>query len=182
MRAAWITVLLVARVSAADPLAWRAQRGSAEPGRLPGSYLVASDAAPGRYSEATLLSASPVALPYRFSVTWRRLGPEAGRSMHVIVAGGVVLIKTGKIAFYAYDDAAFASGEWQDLPGYRAHDEHRVEVAQDARRVVVTIDGEPAATFALPVSRTMARVGVGMKAAPGLRSAIYVHDLDVTAQ
>ena len=48
-----------------------------------------------------LISVEEVALPYRFTVTWRRLGVEAGRSMHVLVAGGVVLIKAGAINFYA---------------------------------------------------------------------------------
>jgi hypothetical protein len=174
--AAW----LVARAAAAET--WHAQNGSIEPGRLPGSFVIASNAAPGRYSEATVLADQPAPLPYQFAVTWRRLGPEAGRSMHVIVAGGVVLLKGGKILLYAYDDAAFASAGWQDVPGYAEHDEHRVVVVQDAQRVVVTVDGKPAATFALAVHRTTARVGVGMKSAPGLRSEIYVHDLAVTHQ
>ncbi len=162
--------------AAAEP--WRATRGSLEAiGN--GGYFLASDAAPGRYSEGELVSRDAIALPFRLEVTWRRLGPEAGRSMHVTVAGGVVLIKSGAVAFYAYDDAAFGSVPWRAVPGYATHDEHVVTVAQDGREVRVMLDGRPIARYALAVTRASAYVGVGMKAAPGLRSSIYVRSLAV---
>jgi hypothetical protein len=188
-RALLIAIALLAPVTArADgwtdaAVTWKATRGTAQPGRLAGSYTLASDAAPGRYSVGELITAGEVALPYRFTVTWRRTGVEAGRSMHVIVAGGIVLIKSGRINFYAYDDAAFASGAWQPLAGHAANDEHTVVVTQDAREVVVTIDGAVAGRYPLAVARPSAHVGVGMKAAPGHRSKIYLRALAVeTAQ
>jgi hypothetical protein len=162
---------------AAGALHWQVNRGTLQAGRTAGSWLLASDAVPGRYSVGEVVSAAEVALPYRFTVRWRRIGPEAGRSMHVLVAGGIVLIKSGAINFYAYDDAAFASGAWQPLAGHRAQDEHTVVVSQDAHQVVVTVDGAAAARYPLEVARPTAHVGVGMKAAPGLRSKIYLRAL-----
>lgn len=183
--AALVAVAATAAIApaTAEPEAtrWKVTRGTVAPGAIAGSYLLASDGAPGRYSVGELISVDEVALPYRFTVTWRRLGVEAGRSMHVLVAGGVVLIKAGAINFWAYDDAAFASAAWQPLAGHAAQNEHTVVVDQDAGAVVVTIDGAPAARFPLTVARARAHVGVGMKAAPGARSKIYLRSLIVAA-
>jgi len=161
-------------------IAWAVTHGTLQVGVLPGSWLLSSDATPGRHSEGTMISKDEVRLPYRFELSWRRLGPEAGRSMHVIVAGGIVLVKADKIAFYAYDDATFASGEWTPVAGHDPNAEHVVVVTQDSRHVEVQIDGALAATYALSVSRVRTHVGIGMKSAPGYRSAIYVHDVTVT--
>lgn len=162
-------------------LAWKVA-GTLAPGRPPGSYVLSSNAAPGRYSEGSMVTVEPVALPYTLRAMWRRLGPEGGRSMHVFVAGGVVLIRTGAIAFYPYDEAAFASAGWTPLPSYSAHEEHAISVHQDRREVVVSIDGAVVARFALAVERASANVGFGMKSAPGLRSSIYLRDVSVVGQ
>jgi len=161
-------------------IAWAVTHGTLQVGVLPGSWLLSSDASAGRYSEGTMISEDEVELPYRFELSWRRLGPEAGRSMHVVVAGGVVLVKAGKIAFYAYDDATFASVEWKPIAGHEVHADHVVVVTQDRRHVEVQIDGALVATYALSVPRVRTHVGIGMKSAPGYRSAIYVHDVTVT--
>ncbi|MFT3694418.1 MAG: hypothetical protein QM831_14825 [Kofleriaceae bacterium] len=170
-------IALLATSASAEP--WRATEGSLEAGLAPESYILSTNAAPGRYSEGTAIAPVEVDLPYRFDLHLRRLGPEAGRSMHVLVAGGIILIKENAISFYAYDDAAFASGEWKHLEGYRAHDDHAIRVDQDANRVTVTIDNRAPVVFPLAVARKKARVGVGMKGAPGYRSQIAVHDLVV---
>ncbi len=158
---------------------WKTSRGLLETGRLDGSYLLSSDAAPGRYSEASMVSTEPVALPYTVTATWRRLGPEAGRSMHVLVGGGVVLIKSGAIAFYAYDDAAFAQGDWRPI-AVQTQAEHVVSVRQDPQGVTVILDGAQVAHYELPVARETAHVGFGMKSAPGLRSSIYVRAISIS--
>lgn len=168
-----------ALVPPADAAPWKATRGSLAPGRAAGSYLLATDAAPGRYSEGGMITSEPVALPYTLEARWRRLGPEAGRSMHVLVAGGVVLIKAGAIAFYAYDDASFAQGDWKAIAVDPIREEHAISVHQDARRVTVRIDGALVATYDLPVARPTAHVGFGMKGAPGVRSTIAVRDIVV---
>ncbi len=172
-----LVIAVLATTANASP--WKPQRGTLEPGRAPGSFVLTSDAAPGRYSEAAMITTEPVALPYTLSATWRRLGPEAGRSMHVFVAGGVVLIKTGAIAFYAYDDASFAQGDWKPIVGHTVKSEHAIEVHQDAHRVTVAMDGAEVARYDLEVVRPNAHVGFGMKAAPSMRSAIFVRDIVV---
>ncbi len=175
---ALVVVCALAEAASASP--WRAARGTLEPGRLEGSYLLSSDAAPGRYSEATMIATDPVALPYTVTATWRRLGPEAGRSMHVLVGGGIVLIKSKSIAFYAYDDAAFAQGDWRPIAA-ETHAEHVVSVHQDANRVTVNVDGSEVAHYDLAVARDTVHVGFGMKSAPGLRSAIYVRAISIAS-
>lgn len=174
---ALLVLAVFGSVASASP--WKVTRGTLETGRTPGSFMLTSDAAPGRYSEAGMITAEPVALPYTISATWRRLGPEAGRSMHVLVAGGVVLIKTGAIAFYAYDDVSFAQGDWKPIAAHTVKSEHAISVHQDAHRVTVTIDGADVARYDLEVARANANVGFGFKAAPSMRSAILVRDIAV---
>lgn len=174
---ALLALCLLAGAAHAD--VWKTTRGTLAPGRAPNSFFLTSDGAPGRYSEAGMITTEPVTLPYTLEARWTRVGPEAGRSMHVLVAGGVVLIKNGAIAFYAYDDAAFAQGDWKDLPGHLAETEHLVKVTQDRQRVTVLLDGAEVAHYDLPVARDTAHVGFGMKSAPGYRSAIYLRDLSV---
>ncbi len=176
MRALLVIAALASVVNASP---WKTTRGTLAPARAPGSFVLTTDAAPGRYSEAGMIASEPVALPYTLSATWRRLGPEAGRSMHVLVADGVVLIKTGAIAFYAYDDASFAQGDWKPIAGNTIGAEHAISVHQDAQRVTVTIDGALVATYDLPVARRTANVGFGMKGAPSMRSSILVRDITV---
>ncbi len=178
MRGAAIAIALVlalAGAARAEP-AWRATRGTLELGRAEGAYILTTDAAPGRYSEATMIAVAPVALPYQLSATIRRLGPEGGRSIHLLVAGGIVLIKSGAIAFYPYDDNSFASTGWTPIAGYVAHDEHVLAVAQDRHAIEVSIDGRKVATFAIAVERVDA-IGFGVKGAPSMRSALYLRDL-----
>ena len=174
---ALLVIGAIGATASASP--WKATRGSLETGRTPRSFVLTSDAAPGRYSEASMISAEPVALPYMLSATWRRLGPEAGRSMHVLVAGGVVLIKTGAIAFYAYDDAGFAQGDWKPVAVNTVSAEHAITVHQDAHRVTVTIDDTQVAAYDIEVARANAHIGFGMKAAPSTRSSIMVRDIAV---
>jgi len=175
---ALLGVCALAAVTTASP--WKATRGTLEPGALEGTFLLTSDAVPGRYSEAEMITTEAVALPYKLTVTWRRLGSESGRSMHVLVAGGVVLIKSGAIAFYAYDDAAFAQGDWRPIAGYSTLAEHVVRVIQDKQRLTVFADGTEVAHFDFEVARASAHVGVGMKSAPSLRSAIYLRAITVS--
>ena len=172
-------LLIAVLASPADASPWKTTRGTLEAGRAPGSFVLTSDAAPGRYSEAGMITVAPVALPFTLTATWRRLGPEAGRSMHVLVAGGVVLIKTGAIAFYAYDDASFAQGDWKPVAATPVASEQTVVVHQDAHHVTVSLDGTHVATYDLEVARPNAPIGFGMKAAPSMRSAILVREIGV---
>lgn len=175
-------LIVCALCAAASASPWKTTRGTLAAGRLAGSWILSSDAAPGRYSEAGIITTEPVALPYKLEASWRRLGPEAGRSMHVLVAGGVVLIKSGAIAFYAYDDAAFAQGDWRPIAGHQAQAQHALVIEQDKHRVIVKLDGTEVGRYDLVTSRDRANIGFGMKSAPGLRSSIYVHSIKINGQ
>lgn len=157
-----------------------ATRGVMEPGRAAGSFWLTTEAAPGRFSAGEVIASEPINLPFRIDVAWRRIGPEAGRSMHITVADAVVLIRNGKVGLYAFDDARFVAAGWTPLPGFDSHLEHAISVQQDARAVIVSVDGKPAATFSLATTRASYRPGVGMKGAPGFRSVIYVRSLAIT--
>ena len=177
-----VLIALCLLAGAANADVWKATRGTLEPGKLSNSFLLTSDAAPGRYSEAGMITTAPVALPYTLQATWRRLGSEAGRSMHILVAGGVVLIKNGAVAFYAYDDTAFAQGDWRPVSDHVAQRENIIKVHQDKQRVTVWINGSEVAHYDLAVARDSANIGFGMKSSPGWRSAIYVRDISIQSQ
>ncbi len=181
MRASLLLLIALADVAHAEPrtLTWKATRGALEPGKIANSFVLTTEAAPGRFSDGEVMAVEPVAIPYRLDVTWRRLGPEGGRSMHVTVADAVVLIKTGKLGLYAFDEAAFAALGWTPLPGFDANAEHQVAVTQTKTEIIVAIDGREVKRFALAVARDSIRPGVGMKGATGYRSAIYVRSLAV---
>lgn len=179
-----VAIVVVARATpaSAGPVApdveWVATRGAVEPG-VSVQYLLATDAAPGRNSDGALMTSTPVALPYRLSCTWRRLGPEAGRSMHVFIAGGTVLVKSGAVLLYAFDDASFANQAWTPVPGMLTTQQHAIAVTQTRASVTVEIDGTVVATYALHVALASTPVGFGMKGAPALRSEIYLDKLAV---
>jgi hypothetical protein len=166
--------LLVALV-----MAWVATRGAMEPGRTPGSFWLATEAVPGRFSNGEVMSTEAVELPYRIDVRWRRIGPEGGRSMHVTVAGAVILVQTGRVGVYAFDEVALEAHGWTPVPQLRTHEEHTISVLQDAREVTILVEGKEVARYPVVVKRATTKVGVGMKGAKGFRSTIYVRSIAV---
>lgn len=161
-------------------LAWIATKGAVEPGRVPGSFWVTTEPVPGRFTSGAAMSSAEVRLPYQLDVRWRRLGPESGRSLHVIIAGAVVLIQSGRVALYTYDEAALVARGWTAVPGLDTHREHAVRVTQDAAEVQVAIDGGVVLRQALVATAATATVGVGLKGAGGYRSALLVSAIAVT--
>ena len=161
-------------------LTWVVTRGAMEPGRAPGSFWVTSEPVPGRFTNGEVLSTTAVRLPYRLDVRWRRLGPEGGRSLHVIIAGGIVLVQTGRLALYAYDEAALAARGWTAVPALDTHGEHAIGVRQDAAEVRVFVDGVEVLRQPLVTARATTKVGVGLKGAGGYRSALLVTSIAVT--
>ncbi|MBL8624609.1 MAG: hypothetical protein JNK64_25090 [Myxococcales bacterium] len=155
-------------------LSWVATHGALEPGRAPGSFWVTTDPVPGRFTWGDVLSTTDVRLPFQLDVRWRRIGPEAGRSLHVIIASGIVLVQSGRLALYTYDEAALAARGWTAVPGLDTHREHTIGVRQDAAEVRVSVDGVEVLRQALVTARAATKVGVGLKGAGGYRSALRV--------
>jgi hypothetical protein len=167
------------KIVAALIMTWIATRGAMEPGRTPGSFWLTTEAVPGRFSNGEVMSTEPVELPYRIDVRWRRIGPEGGRSMHVTVAGAVILIQSGRVGVYAFDEVALEAQGWTPVPELRTHDEHTISVIQDAREVTILVEGKEVARYPVVVTRRSTKVGVGMKGAKGYRSRIYVRSIAV---
>ncbi len=151
---------------------WLALRGTLQPGRACGSYLLTTDGSASRFSSGEVGWREPVELPYQLSVTLRRIGAEAGRSLSIVVLGGVILIKDGAIGFYAWDEGAFAAAGWQPVADLHTHDEHTVRVAQSAAAITVQIDGAEVASWSFAQARTRGRVGLAFKGATGHRSRL----------
>ena len=168
---------LAARADA--PPGWTVARGTLQQGLAPGSFILFTDASPSRFSDGELVSPDLVRLPLELEVTRRRLGPEAGRSLHLGVVGGVVLFKGGAFSLWAYNDPHYSLEGWIPVPGFRAHDEHRVRVVQTRREVTVILDGVELKRYLMSAGRPRGRVGVGFKGASGNRSALFVQRLSV---
>lgn len=160
-------------------LQWEAYRAGSYQPTHDGGGVITTDAAPGRFSDGEVRGSTNVRIPYELDVTWRRLGPEAGRSMHVLVADGVVLVRDGKISLYAYDEARFAALGWTRVDGLRTQELHHLTVRQDHDELTVAFGGEMVARFAHPVTRSDAVIGLGGKGAGGFRSRLYVRDYGV---
>jgi hypothetical protein len=174
-----IAALLLAL--APEKIAWELARGSLQRGLLPSSFVLATDASPSRFSDGEMVSSRNVALPYRLEVAWRRLGPESGRSLHVSVVGGIVLVKSGAVALWSFSDTSrFAKEGWTRVPGMRTNDAHAIAVEQDQRTISVSIDGVLIKQFGMRAARGEGRVGVGLKGASGHRTRLYVRSLEVT--
>ncbi len=161
-------------------LVWIATHGAMEPGRAPGSFWVTTAPIPGRFSSGEVLSTTAVRLPYRLDVRWRRLGPEAGRSLHVLIAGGVVLVQRGRVGLYTYDEVALATRGWAAAPTLDPHREHAIAVTQDAAEVRVAVDGVEVLRQPLVAAGATTKVGVGLKGAGGHRSALLVSAIAIT--
>ncbi len=168
---------LAARADA--PPGWTVARGTLQQGLAPGSFILFTDASPSRFSDGELVSPDLVTLPLELEVTLRRLGPEAGRSLHLGVVGGVVLFKGGAFSLWAYNDPHYSLEGWIPVPGFRAHDEHRVRVVQTRSEVTVILDGVELKRYLMSAGRPRGRVGVGFKGASGNRSALFVQRLSV---
>lgn len=161
-------------VAARPEVRWNVTRGALQPGMVAGSFILATDATVGRFSLGEVTAREPVSLPFRLEVTVRRLGPEAGRSLHVGVVGGNVLIKAGAVALYGFGDTMANLGGWSKVAGLRTSDEHRYTVTQDARSIELSIDGAPVRRFEVAAARSRGNVGFGFKGATGFRSLLYV--------
>src|SRR6185312_15149099 len=107
------------------------------PGLACGAFLAATDGSMLSFSYGLFTSEAPATLPFTFSASVRRLGPE-GMPLELWVLGAVVLVKEEACGFYVpTDDVRFEREGWHPLPGVHIHEEHRVAVRQTAERVAL---------------------------------------------
>ncbi len=159
-----------------SPEDWEVVRGSLQRGARCGEYLAATDGDNGTFSYADLLYRAPVRPPIDLEVTWRRLGPESRKSIELRALGALLLLRDEEYGLYVWNEASF---EWRKLPGYRAHDEHRVAIHQTATTLSFSVDGKPIDSWQVPAGGD--RVGVGAKGAGGYRSWFAFRDFRVSS-
>jgi hypothetical protein len=159
--------------------AWRVVMGALRPRPACGAFLAATDGSMLGYSYGSFASAAPVAVPFSFSLSARRLGPE-GMPIELFVIGAAVLVKEEAFGLYVpTDDVRF---EWQPMPGLHIHDEHRLAVRQTADRVALAIDGREVASWAFHAPEPRGTVSFGFKGASGYRSWASFADVRLDPQ
>lgn len=157
---------------------WRVQRGSLAPGLACGSFIGTTDAWNGPFSRGEYLRDEPVSVPLAVQVTWQRLGPDADRTMIVILRGGFLLLKPGAYGFYPFSESAF---QWHPLAGFSTHRETTVRVEQREQAISFSIDGVRAGVIPFAAPRGPGSIGIGFKGERGYRSRMRFRDFSVTA-
>ena len=185
----WLTraalaVLVGAGPAAAEPPchdldAWVATQGDLQPGRACGSFVAATNGATIAYSFGQFMTRTPVAPPYRVSVTWRRLGSDA-RTLELHLLGAVVLFGNDEFALWI-DDARFELDGFHPLPGYRTRAVHRVSAVQRADAIEVAVDGVRVGRWAFQAPAGAAPIAIAFKGQRGARERIWFGDVAITA-
>ena len=180
--AALAGAMLCARPSRAESATpWNVVCGTLVPRDEPGAFLAATDASLNAFSYGQILLREPTRAPFTFGATLRRLGPDS-RSLELLVPGAVVLVKDGAVALWAQGgDVRFSHDGWRPRAGLRTHDEHRLVVRQEARRVSLAIDGEEAAQWELEAPPDGGPVGIGFKGPRAYRSFVSVRGVRLEA-
>lgn len=171
-----LTVVLSAGAAIAEPPCtqdlddWEAVEGEIVPGAGCGRYVAFSNGARTAYSLGQLVWRTPVTLPYRARVTWRRLGADP-RALELGVLGGVVMVADDRVGLWI-DDASFEVDGWRPVPGHRVRRTHTATVVQRADGLVLELDGVVVARWALRPRTATGRLSVIFKGAPGARAAM----------
>ena len=179
-----LAVLVGAGPAAAEPPchdldAWVATQGDLQPGRACGSFVAATNGATIAYSFGQFMTRTPVAPPYRVSVTWRRLGSDA-RTLELHLLGAVVLFGNDEFALWI-DDARFELDGFHPLPGYRTRAVHRVSAVQRADAIEVEVDGVRVGRWAFQAPAGAAPIAIAFKGQRGARERIWFGDVAITA-
>lgn len=175
--AAIAAVTLGAGAATADPPCaqaptdWETVEGGLARGAGCGRYVATTNGARTAYSLGQLVWRAPVTLPYRATVTWRRLGADP-RALELGVLGGVVMVADDRVGLWI-DDASFALDGWRPLPGHRVRRPHTVAVIQSDRELALELDGALVARWPLRPRATTGRLALIWKGAPADRAAIW---------
>ncbi len=174
------SLVLVTRSARAEPCtvdAWRATSGAvvAAPGCA--GFVATTDGSPSSFSYGRIEHAQPLAIPYRVTLAWRRLGAER-RTLELDVGGAIVLFRDGQLAFYV-DNAQFQITGWQPLPGLHTRRAQRVSVRRDRREVRVALDGVEVARWQFPTDDQTVRFAIAFKGGSGQRARMWFGDVAI---
>lgn len=153
------------------PTDWEVVEGGLARGAGCGRYVATTNGARTAYSLGQLVWRTPVTLPYRATVTWRRLGADP-RALELGVLGGIVIVADDRVGLWI-DDASFELDGWRPLPGHRVRRPHTVAVTQRAGELTLELDGAIVARWPLRPRATTGRLAVIWKGATADRAAIW---------
>lgn len=156
---------------------WEATQGDLQPGRTCGSFIAATNGATLAYSFGQVTWRAPVTVPYRMSLTWRRLGSDT-RPIELQLLGAVVLFAEDEVALWI-DDPTFELDGWHPLPGYRTRRQHRVSVEQRVDAVEVAVDGVVVGRWRLRAPTTAGPIAVAFKGHRGARERLWFTDVAI---
>lgn len=159
--------------------AWDAVQGDLQPGRACGTMVAATNGASIAYSFGQLTWKRPVTVPYRVTVTWRRLGTDT-RTLEVQLIGAVVLFGNDEVALWI-DDPTFEADGWHPVARYRPRDLHTIEVVQRSSEVTVAIDGRVVRRWPVRAERRQGKVGLAFKGQRGAREKVWLGAATVAA-
>jgi hypothetical protein len=151
---------------------WEIVRGTLTDAGACGAYLGATDGGNGSFSYGDFLYRRPMHPPLDVEVTWRRVGPESGKSLELRLLGALILLRDDEYGLYVWNEASF---EWRKLPGYKVHEEHRISAHQTATTLSFSVDGKPVDSWRLDMGGEH-RIGVAAKGARGYRSWFSFRD------
>jgi hypothetical protein len=161
---------------------WRTMTGTLRPRHRCGAFLAATDGSMEAFSYAFFTFQKRASIPFTFTTTMQRLGPER-RALEIFVLGAAVLLEEEQCGLYVpTDDIRFDHDGWKPLPGFHTHEEHRVSVRQTLDRIELSIDGRRAASWDLRAPHTNGNVSFGFKGASGYRSWVAFGDARLDAQ
>ncbi len=158
---------------------WRVDQGSLGHGRSCGAWIGATNGATIAYSFGQFVSKQVATLPYRATVTWRRLGGDA-RSLELHLLGAAILIGPDRIGLWI-DDSTFAVDGFRPLPGHSTRDPHTVSVVQRADSVEVSLDNRVIGRWAFRALIASGHIAVAFKGGRSAYARMWFRDFRIEA-
>ena len=156
---------------------WVVSQGELSPGQACGSYIGATNGATTMYSFGQFTSTRVATLPYRVTVTWRRIGSDA-RTLELHLLGAALLIGTDRLGLWI-DDPTFEVDGFHRLPGHSTADTHTVSVVQRRDEVEVSVDGKIVDRWSFHPRISSATVALAFKGGRGARPRMWFRDFRI---
>lgn len=156
---------------------WIVTQGELAPGQACGSWIGSTNANTVAYSIGQFTLATEVTLPYRITVTWRRLGADA-RALELHLLGAALLLGEQRIGLWI-DDASFETDGFHPLPKHSTRDEHEVSVIQRATGIEVSVDGRAVDRWTFRTTISRGKPAIAFKGGRGTRAQMRFSNVRV---
>lgn len=156
---------------------WVVSQGELSTGQACGAYVGATNGATIMYSFGQFTSTREATLPYRVTVTWRRIGSDA-RTLELHLLGAALLIGEDRIGLWI-DDPTFEVDGYHRLPGHSTSDVHTLSVIQRRDGLEVSLDGRVVDRWAFRPRIARGPVAVAFKGGRGARARMWFRDFRI---